>query len=211
MSRSTFRFRHLAPAALVVAAFVCSARAELASTADSVKPLAVGAEVPEATLMTSSGDSFSLRDEATKQPTVIIFYRGGWCPYCTEHLAEIQGVEKQLVDLGFRILAISPDLSGALEATKVKTKAAYTLLADPEGDAAEAFGLRFRIDDETVERYKNYGITLPLDASGAPWLPVPALYLLGKNGRIGFAHWDAKYQKRLTADAVLGAAREVEK
>lgn len=53
------------------------------------RPLTVGAAVPDMTLSTPDGTRFDPLAEAAKQPLVMVFYRGGWCPYCTRHLAEL--------------------------------------------------------------------------------------------------------------------------
>jgi len=183
-------------------------RAELANSPEKVKPLGKGQPVPAVTLTTMDGKEFALQAETTKQPTVIIFYRGGWCPYCNRHLSDVQKVEKELLALGYRILAISPDTTEALRAITTKDQLSYTLLSDADMKATDAFGLAFRLDDATVEKYKGYGIKLTAQYEGHYWLPVPAVYIVGKDGRIEFVHWKPDYKVRLSGGVLLQAARD---
>jgi peroxiredoxin len=183
-------------------------RAELADSPEKVNPLGKGQTVPAVTLTTVDGKEFALQAETAKQPTVIIFYRGGWCPYCNRHLSDVQTVVKDLLALGYRILAISPDMIEALRATAEKDQLTYTLLSDADMKATDAFGLAFRLDDTTVEKYKGYGIKLTAQHDGHYWLPVPAVYIVGKDGRIAYAHWNADYKVRLSGAELLQAARE---
>jgi peroxiredoxin len=183
-------------------------RAELAESPEKVHPLDKGAAVPDVTLQTVDGKKFALKAETLAQPTVIIFYRGGWCPFCNAHLADVQKAEKDLLALGYRIVAISPDPVAALRATADHDHLEYTLLSDADMQATGAFGLAYGLDDATLEKYRNYKVPLTAQYEGHFWLPVPAVYIVGKDGRIAFAHWDPNYKVRLSATELLKAARE---
>lgn len=190
-------------------ALALAARAELASSPEAAKPLSVGSAAPGAMVRTADGAERDLAAEIAGKPTLVIFYRGSWCPYCNKHLAALQELEPQLLALGYQILAVSPDESAGLQAMKEKNHLNYRLLSDHGMKASEAFGLAFRIAPAMVEKYKTYGITLP-SVPGEPdarWLPVPAVYLIGRDGRIKFAHSNPDYKVRLSADQVLAAAK----
>lgn len=62
------------------------AESSVANSADKVKPLLVGASVPPLTLRTVDGEQFDLSEAIAAKPTVLVFYRGGWCPFCNAHL-----------------------------------------------------------------------------------------------------------------------------
>jgi peroxiredoxin len=175
---------------------------------EKVQPIAKGASVPDVTLRTVDGKSFSLRAETTAKPTVIIFYRGGWCPYCNAHLADVQKSEKDLLAMGYQILAICPDRASALRATMDDDKLTYTLLSDADMQATGAFGLAYGLDDAAAAKYKSFGVPLTAQHDGHFWLPVPAVYIVGKDGKIAFAHWDPDYRVRLSGTELLKAARE---
>lgn len=187
----------------------CAVRAEsIPNAAEDVRPLALGVEVPDVTLQSVDGNAFAFRAYAKKQPFVVVFYRGGWCPYCTRHLAELGTVEEQLRKMGLRIVAISPDRPEKLAASVTSHDLTYTLLSDSSMVAAKAFGVAFRVDDATVAQYKGYGIDLEA-ASGKRhhFLPVPAVFIVGTDGFIKYVYVNPDYKVRLDTDALLGAAK----
>jgi peroxiredoxin len=168
----------------------------------------IGAEVSPLTLKTANGMAYDLPAAVKKSPAVVIFYRGGWCPYCNRHLGQLQEAEADLLKLGYQILAISPDRPEKLRESTEKGKLTYTLLSDSSMAAAKAFGIAFQVDAETIERYKGYGISLDA-ASGQSHhlLPVPAVFIIGTDGRIQFVYANPDYKVRLTPDVLLAAAR----
>jgi len=172
------------------------------------EPLKVGDAIPAINLMTPTGESFDLQAAVKKQPLVIIFYRGGWCPYCNRHLSDLQTIDPQLQELGYTIIAISPDIPAELAKSSEKNGLGYTLLSDSSMAAAKAFGLAFTVDDATLVKYEGYGIDLEA-ASGEKhhMLPVPAVFIAGTDGIIDFAHSDENYKKRLASAKVLAAAK----
>lgn len=194
--------------AIVFVGATCVSRAELAESAEAAKSLAKGAQVPEVTLKTSEGKDFDLKAETTGQRTVLLFYRGGWCPFCNRHLSDVQKVQDDLVALGYRILAISPDAPESLAPFAEKQKLTYTVLSDADMKASDAFGLAFRVDDTTVEKYKEYGIKLTAKHEGDFWLPVPAAYIVDTDGSIAFAYTNQDYKVRASGAQLLTAARE---
>ncbi len=174
-------------------------------------PLQVGDPVPALALRTADGSVFDLNAAIARKPAVLIFYRGGWCPYCTLHLAQLQEIEPQLKQAGYQILTISPDRPEKLSEADAEHNYAYTLLSDSNMEVAKAFGLAFAVDAATREKYKDYGIDLEA-ASGETHhlLPVPAVFVVGTDGIIRFAHSNPDYKERLSNEAILDAIRGVD-
>lgn len=181
----------------------------IAASADAVQPAPVGAAAPAAVLQTVKGDSFNLAEAYARAPTVLIFYRGGWCPYCNAHLQDLASIESQLRDMGYQLLAVSPDSPAELNKTMTKDKLGYMLLSDSDMTLAKAFGLAFAVDQPTLDRYSNYGIDLIKSSGGKnpQLLPVPAVYIIDQQGVIRYAHWNPDYTTRLSGSEVLDAAK----
>ncbi|MBC8205677.1 MAG: AhpC/TSA family protein [Kiritimatiellales bacterium] len=177
--------------------------------ASQIQPLRVGDTVPDVTLHTAEDTHFALREEVMTQPTVIIFYRGGWCPYCNRHLSALQTIEQQLLEMGFQILAISPDRPEKLRETAEKDNLTYQLLSDSSMEAARAFGIAFQLDDTTVKKYKEeYKIDIEADSGQTHHqLPVPAVFIADVEGKIIFGHTNPDYKVRLTPEAIITVAR----
>jgi len=185
-------------------------QAAIPTRAEEVRPLKEGDRAPSATLARPDGQPLTLSAACSTKPSILIFYRGGWCPYCNTHLGQIAKAEADLVKLGYQVLAISPDQPEALRASIDKGGYSYQLLSDSDMVLTRAFGLAFRVDDPTVEKYRGFGIDLD-KASGRNHhlLPVPAVHIVDTHGVIRFAHWDADYKKRLEPADLIAAARQI--
>lgn len=190
--------------------FALAAHASLAPSVNATRPLAAGSPAPDPQVRTMAGDGTALSTHIAGKPTVLIFYRGGWCPYCNRHLAALAEAEPQLLALGYQIIALSPDEPAGLSATTEKHHLRYRLLSDRAMDAASAFGVAFRVDAATVAKYREFKIDLPA-VPGEPdarWLPEPAVFLIDRAGFIRFTHANPDYKVRLSTEALLAAARQ---
>ncbi len=181
---------------------------DVAASAEDIRPLSVGITVPSLTLQGVDGKAFDLDKAIKRRPTVVIFYRGGWCPYCNLQLGQLQTIESKLLGLGYQILAISPDRPAKLAESINKHKLTYTLLSDHAMKAAQSFGIAFRVDDATVAKYKGYGIDLE-GASGENHhlLPVPSVFIVGTDGVIKFSYANPDYKVRLAPEDLLKASQ----
>ena len=174
---------------------------KIATAATDVVPLDKGAAVPKLTLKGVDGKAFDLNAAVAKKPTVLIFYRGGWCPFCNTQLSGLVGIVKDLTDAGYQLLAVSPDKPEELAKTIDKDKLTYTLLSDSDAAAIQAFGLAFKAASTQFNMLEQY--------SGQTHhaLPVPAVYILGTDGTIKFVHFDSDYKVRMDAAKVLEQAK----
>ncbi len=199
-------------AALIFAAGNSGASADdctcrVADTATGICPLLNGEAVPSVTLSTIEGEPFDLAVETHKQPTVIIFYRGGWCGYCNRQLAGLQEIEDDLTALGYRIVAIAPNLPEKLTETIEKHTLTYTLLSDVDMKASNAFGLSFRLDDALQQRFDDRNTFTEYSGRPQTTLPVPAAFVVDTDGIIHFEYINPTYSVRVEPDVLLAAAR----
>lgn len=181
---------------------------DYALEAAEVTPVLTGTTIPDVSLQSIEEDSLLLRQLIAEKPTVIIFYRGGWCPYCNKHLAQLQEAHSKLADLGYQILAISPDMPEFLKESLQEKDLGYTLLSDSDMEASKAFGLAFKVDQETVERYKKNGLDLAERSGHEHYLlPAPAVFLVNPDGLITFQYVNPDYKTRIKPDVLLAAAK----
>ncbi len=172
--------------------------------------LEAGDPTPEVVLRDADGGEYNLREHIAEQPAVLIFYRGGWCPLCNTHLMALGGIKEKLAESGRQILAISPDQPAKIRETPDREKLGYTLLSDSDMTAAKSFGVSFQVPGEEVSRLKTeFDIDIEA-ASGKTHhkLPHPAVFVVGKDGVIRFAHVNPDYTDRLDPEAILKAANE---
>ena len=193
---------------MMVGPLSADAQPVVADDAESVNPVLTGTTIPNATVTNTEGEKKSLHDIVSQKPTVLIFYRGGWCPYCNRHLAEVQKAASRLNDMGYQIIGISPDKAEFLKESSEKQDLSYTLFSDSPMNASKAFGLAFKLDKETAMRYKENGLDLAKRSGHDHYmLPVPALYLVNPDGLITFQYVNPNYKTRIKADVLLSAAK----
>jgi peroxiredoxin len=188
---------------------VTETEVSVASSAEQTNPLQPGARVESVSLKTVDGRTAELADFIEEKPTVLVFYRGSWCPYCNTHLAGLKEIEQQILDAGWQIIAVSPDRPEKLAESLDEHQMKYTLLSDSKMRAAKMFQIAFKVDDKTIEKYKGYGIDLT-DASGRDHhlLPVPAVFLIGTDGVIQFTYANPDYKVRLDPQKILSKLTE---
>ena len=172
--------------------------------AKPVLAVEVGGQAPEGSLKKTTGEVVTFRSLVAKGPSVVIFYRGGWCPYCNFHLKDLRTIEADLKKKGVQILAISPDRPAELKKSAEKIKAGHQLYSDQDMKLAEAFKISFVVDKKTRKAYKGYGIDLEKSSGRSHFkLPIPSVFLLDKSGKVLFRHSNPDYKVRLAADKIL--------
>jgi len=181
---------------------------DYAMSAEKVNPVLISSTIPDVSVKTTDGKDVRLHDLVKEKPTVFVFYRGGWCPYCNRHLADLKKIEADLNKEGYQVFAISADRPELLKKTMDKNELTYTLLSDAPMQAAKEFGIAFKMDDKAVERYMSYGIDLEKDSGyDHHLLPAPAVFLVDQEGTIKFSYVNPDYKQRIDGGILLAAAK----
>lgn len=180
----------------------------IAPNAEAVSPILPGMAVPKFEVLDARGELIIIDPAALKKPTVITFFRGGWCPYCNMHLAELRHAEKELQEMGFDVWFMSPDKPELLESSLKDPDIGYTLFSDSALDASIKFGIAFRLNEKTLSKYAEYGIDVA-KASGEEHysLPAPSTFIIGTDGRVRFQYTNPDYSVRLHPSILLAAAK----
>jgi peroxiredoxin len=173
-----------------------------------IQPLRAGATMPaNSVVLTVDGKPFDLNAAVAREPTVLMFYRGGWCPYCNAHLRQLQGSMPALQAMGYQVLAISSDTPKELRDTLTKEKLSYQLLSDSKVEVAAKFGLRYKATDGFLDYLKNnHGIDLMAQNGG--YLLTPGAFILDRAGVIRFVYANNNFTVRVSQEALLKAARD---
>ncbi|TMP85569.1 alkyl hydroperoxide reductase [Pseudoalteromonas ruthenica] len=182
----------------------------ISDSAEGVSPLLPGLSVPDVTLKDTQGQPVALKQLLANKPTVLVVYRGGWCPYCSKQLKNIQNIEQQIAEMGLQIIAVSPDSPAKLAQSTISSPT-YQLLSDDQLALAQAMGLAFFLDDKTAKVYRNkLGVNfVGLDGEQKVALPVPAVFLLDTQGMVHFQYANPNYRVRLSEPLLLAAAKQV--
>jgi peroxiredoxin len=185
-------------------------RTQIAENAQDVTPILNGTSVPNVMVKTAEGSPLSLPALLMEKPSVIVFYRGGWCPYCSRQLAELKDIEQELVDEGYQIIAISPETPEKLQAQKLQTEFAAQLISDADLNAIKNFGIGFYVPNDTRNLYKDrMQVELTADKSDRAVLPAPAIFITDTSGTVVFSYVNPDFKVRPSAALVLSAAKLV--
>jgi len=191
--RIAFAFFALVPGSIALAAGV-------AERPERVQPLLIGASMPGTVVVhTDRGVATNLVEAMGGKPAMLIFHRGGWCPYCDMQLSELRLIEAELRSLGYQIIAITPDPPRALRARAAKESAAYQLLSDQSSALAEAFGIAFRVDAALLRASSS--------ANPRTILPVPAVFIVDAGGTVRFQYVTPDYRVLVPKELLLVAAK----
>ena len=179
-----------------------------ARNADQVSPILVGSDLPNVTVADEAGVGHSLPSLLEDKYSILVFYRGGWCPYCNTHLQELAKAEPKLLELGYQIIAISPDAPEYLASAEKDAALNYALYSDSGLEAASAFGIDFTLGKATVLKYKTFGIDLAKNSGGKNKnrLPVPSVFIVTPDNKIAFTYVNPNYKQRIPGDLLLAAA-----
>lgn len=181
---------------------------EVPQRAEDAKPLKTGVKAPEVNLTSTDGKSTALKQILGGKPSIVVFYRGGWCPFCNVQLADLGKNETQIKAKGYQLVAVSPDMASELKKSTDKNKLTYKLYSDSSAEAIKAFGVAFRVDDDTFNLYKNnYKLDLEKVAGGQTHhlLPVPSVFVIDAKGVIKYVYSNPDYRVRLKGEDLLKA------
>jgi peroxiredoxin len=163
--------------------------------ADNV--LAVGATAPDFELQDHDGTPVSSADLLEKGRLAICFFRGRWCPSCVGQLEAMNQVLPQIEQDGASLVAISPQTVQQSFFMVDQHKLRFLLLSDAGNQVARQFGLVYRVPDEQQAIYRRAFVNLPFANGDDSWeLPIPATFILDRDGTILYASADEDYTQR---------------
>ncbi len=189
---------------------------ELPASAMDISPKQVGDHAPAFSVMTVDNEPYYFNPDNLEHPTILISFRGGWCPFCNMHLSDLRHVIPDLRAKGFEVLFLSNDRPDLLhQSLKSETQdyiegLDYKILSDADLNAARALGTAFTVSDALIERRVVKGD----DIEGSSLtkykaLAVPAVVVIDLSGKISFIYANPNFKERLSADELRQAADEL--
>ncbi len=188
----------------------------VADTAEEIQPLGVGDDAPYFSVRDVNDEVVEFDPASLKRPTILITFRGGWCPYCNLHLSELRHVLPELTEQDIDVFFLSGDRPEQLVASlKPETQSDvealdYTLLSDADAAAAIALGIAFRAPKMTSVKLRTIGRDIDgssIDRHGV--LPVPAVFAVGTDGKVAYAYTNPDYKERLSPEELLSVAEKL--
>ena len=168
------------------------------------KGLSVGDKAPAFIANDSRGIAFSLDKQLKKGDVVLIFYRGQWCPYCNRQLSSLNDSLQTILSKGATLVAVTPETVENIGKTINKTKASFPIVSDTDLKIMKSYRVDFSVDQATQDKYKTYGINFAAaNGSNGANLPVPATYVIGKDGKIKYVFFNPDYRLRPSVKEIV--------
>ena len=166
--------------------------------------LGIGAKAPSFELSDHNGKRVSSADRLCEGRLVLSFIRGRWCAFCVGQMEAMNSIAAQIEAAGALLVAISPQTEKQAYFMHDQHKLAFPLLVDAHNEVARQFGLVYRVPEEQQALYRRTFVNLPFVNGDDSWeLPVPATYLIGRDGTILFAAVNEDYTERLEPLEIL--------
>lgn len=162
----------------------------------------VGDSMPLFTMPDQDGRLVRLQDLLDEGPVILAFHRGHWCPYCRLNMAGLAEIEEQARPA--RIVGISSEVQRFTRELRSEAGGTFSILSDVNGGYALSINLVVWVDQAMSEMIEKAGWDIPLYQGGGDWLlPIPAVFVLGQDGRVAARHVDPDYRRRMELDDLL--------
>jgi peroxiredoxin len=172
---------------------------------DAPKP---GDEMPPFLLPDEGGRLIGLKDLLAKGPAVVTFHRGHWCPYCRISINTLAKAQSRIDALGAQMVAIVPDRQQFAAEMRQESNVKFPILSDMDNGYAMSLNLAIWVGSEMEEFMIRIGRTLPRYQGNDSWmLPIPATFVVGRDGRIVARFVDPDYRKRMAIDELIAALK----
>ncbi len=173
---------------------------------------AVGDAMPPFNLPSKSGAIVSLEDLTRKGPVVISFNRGHWCPFCKIELKTIAAHHRDIADHGAEVVSIVPERQKFADELRVETSDKLIILTDIDNGYALSLGLVMWIGEKVKAMMQGHGYHINAEQGNDGWfLPVPATFVVGNDGRIVARFVDPDFRKRMDIEDILAALQVAKK
>ena len=181
----------------------CSNQQAIPLVAEDISPILIGETLPNGNFQNVEGEYIQLKAILEEKPTILVFYRGGWCPYCNVQLSGLVEIEEDILELGYQIIAISPDDYKNLQSTIENNSTKYKLLSDPNGEFIQEIGIAFK----TSSSLKEYIIGKGQKGETSSVMPAPTVMIVDKKGVIKFEYINPNYKERISGDMLLSVLK----
>ena len=168
------------------------------------KGLEPGTEIVALTIADIHGKPFELQQAWREQPALVIFYRGGWCPFCNMQVRELSVKYPQLQAAGVQALLISVDEPDKAAMVDAQYEIPFPVLSDPKLIAHEAFNVVLELSEENLARYREYGLDLSAwSGQEHNKIAVSSVFLIDQSGTVLFSHAPEDFRSRPSVEQLV--------
>lgn len=184
-----------------------SAVEELFASGIEERILPVGAQAPQFALKDSNGKIVRSAELLETGPLILKFFRGRWCSYCVTELETWRDLYGRLRERGVLLVAVGPQVERQSDFMANQHGLPFPVLSDPGNKVAEQFGLTWDVPAYMQTYYRSILVNVPFVNGDESWrLPLPATYVIARDGRVAFGEAHADFRVRPEPEDVMTAA-----
>ena len=145
-------------------------------------------------------------DQILKESNILLlFYRGNWCPYCKKHLARLQENLEELSKNGVYVIVVTPEKTEKVQETTLNLNITFSIIHDVSNKIMIDYKVAFEVNAQNVPSYLSFTQKKIKEYNELQnnTLPVPATYLIGKENKVIYAHYNPDYKKRAGFNEIL--------
>lgn len=153
-----------------------------------------------------NGQKINTAELVGKQEVVVLFYRGEWCPVCNRYLSNLSD-SLDMIESKARVIVIGPEVIEKAKEVSSQQEEKFTIISDTKGMYLAGFDVAFNVTEKyqsKIKTFKQTSIAENNNQSEAK-LPVPATFVIGKDGKIKYRQFDYDYKVRASAKDILDA------
>jgi peroxiredoxin len=180
------------------------ARIDVALAQVAASGLAVGDRAPLFTLPDAMGNDVSLAERLAWGAVVLQFYRGDWCPYCNLHLRALQAALPEIRKRSASLIAISPQSQDHAVSLTEQAELEFDVLSDVDQHVIRDYGVQYTLPAGLESVHLDIGVDLrDQNADGSWTLPVPATFVINREGTVVAASIEVDYRTRMEPAVIL--------
>ncbi|MCE5326415.1 MAG: AhpC/TSA family protein [Planctomycetaceae bacterium] len=168
----------------------------------------LGNKAPDFDALATDGNEVTLAGLLKSGPVVLVWFRGGWCQFCSIQLAGMQEILPQIEQAGATLAAISPQTVEYNRKTADNLGLEYELLSDAGNLAARKWGLIYALSDDMMETLRGRVDLGKCNGDKSGELPMTAVYVIDTDGVVKYAAVDPDFRNRPDPQAVLAALKD---
>jgi peroxiredoxin len=165
-----------------------------------------GDPMPPFMLPDDSGKLVSLTGLIAKGPVAVMFFRGHWCPYCRLNVRAVTQAVDRIKAMNAQVVAIMPELQQYAGKFKAESGAPFPVLTDLDNGYALSLNLAIWLGTE-IQGLLSYQDMARYHGNDGWVLPIPAAFVIGRDGLVKARFVDPDFRKRMEIDDLLAALR----
>jgi peroxiredoxin len=167
--------------------------------------LKAGDKAPDFSGYDQKGNRVQSKKILESGPMVLFFYLGKWSTSCSKYLNNYQDSLNILTGMGVNLVAITPESIENVEQTVKLHNLAFTVIYDCQEQIMKDYSVMFDVTkayQDSVLQHLSVDIAAN-NGRDAAHLPVPATYIISREGIITAVYFDPDYRNRASVSWIL--------